>query len=161
MSYTFILILLVLFVWAALLVIMFSPTPKSKFNFQKFPEVDVPYVTIDIQGKLLNMVVDTGCGISILHEPILKDKELKFRDSLRQVNICALTDESAHMKSVTIDFEINKKTVSETFFINEAGEDFGGFQKLHGVQIHGILGSEFLDRHNCKVDYKKHQLIIC
>lgn len=129
------------------------------FEFQEFDNVDIPFVTINIQGNLMNMIVDTGCGVSMLSESAIKDCELLYRNSDRKVSLSAVTNESVEMNAKKISFNIGKKEVTEDFFIHSA-DDFGNFRAQYGIECHGLLGSSFFNNYNCKIDYKKHTLTV-
>lgn len=152
-------------VWLLFLLVVLAHLIKLRLDygaypFQNYGEVDIPYITLDIQGNLFNMIVDTGCGVSIINEPALNGcDELLYKESKKKVSLSAITSDSVESKGITVSFNIGKKTVTEDFFIHNT-EDFGNFSKLYGIEIHGLLGSSFFDANNCKIDYKKHCLII-
>lgn len=127
------------------------------YDFQNFGAIDIPYVTLDIQGNPMNMIVDTGCGISMLAVPAIKNFELLYKKSNRRVALSAITSDKVEAGAITIDFNIGKHNVSEDFFLQDV-EDFGNFKKMYGIEMHGLLGSSFFDANNCKIDFKTHTL---
>lgn len=129
------------------------------FGFQNFRDIEIPYVTFDIQGNTVNMVVDTGCAVSMLNKRAIAGFELMYRDSGREVSLSAITEDRVNARGITIDFNIGKTQVSEDFFMQDV-DDFGNFEKLHGVTLHGLLGSSFFDKNACKIDFKTHKLIV-
>ena len=132
---------------------------STTYEFQDFGNIDIPYITIDIQGNPMNMVVDTGCGVSLLNLQAIKDCELLYRECPRTVSLSAITDDTVHSSGITIDFTVGKKEVSEDFFLRN-DEDFGGFMRMYGVQLHGLLGSSFFEKNNCEIDFKNHTLTV-
>lgn len=132
---------------------------KNKFSFQNFGVVDVPYVTIDIQGKQFNMIVDTACGVSLIRDRYLVESCVHYEMAQRHAQLTALTDESVDTESVYIGFILNNEYVKETFFVYHEETGFSDFEEKYGITIHGLLGVEFLDKHNCKVDFKTHKLV--
>lgn len=132
---------------------------RRVFEFQNYNDVDIPFVTLNIQGNLMNMIVDTGCGVSILNEAAIKNCELLYRNSDRKVSLSAMTDESVEMGAKKISFNIGKKEVTEDFFIHNVS-DFGNFNSMYGIECHGLLGSSFFNNYNCKIDFKKHTLTV-
>ena len=133
---------------------------KPVFKFQNFGLVDIPYITMDIQGNQMNMIVDTGCGCSILNNiKGNKDIELLYRESQKKTQITALTPETNTMSNIIVDFDVNKKTISHEFCVYD-NDDFGNFNAMYGISIHGLLGSDFLDKVNAKIDFKKHTLTV-
>ena len=154
----FLILLWALFL-VAVLIILFKTPKKIEFDFQNFGVADIPYITMDIQGHLLNMIVDTGCGISFINLPALEKYNLEYTKTERKASVSALTPDSVEAGAVTIDFFVDTNKVSEDFFIVNH-EDMGNFMRLYGIEMHGLLGSSFFDKYNCKVDYKNNKLII-
>lgn len=154
-------LLVVLLVIAVPILLIYSQRNKkhSSYPFNEFGKVDIPYVTIDVQGHPLNLIVDTGCGISIIHTPVLMDKSILYKVSEKKVDISALTMEKKTLDSVFIDFVINNRIITQEFFTH-SDDDFGNFRQMYGIEIHGLLGSDFLDAYRCKIDFKKHSLIV-
>lgn len=126
-------------------------------EFQNYGKVDVPYVTLNIQGVPLNMIVDTGCGISIIMEDTLE--QLEFEKSPRRISLSAITSDSINSGVVRIPIEINGKTIPEDFSVYPSA-DFGNFDALYGIHINGLLGNEFLEHTGCCIDYEKHAIIL-
>ena len=133
---------------------------KNSLDFQNFGIVDVPYVTMDIQGKQFNMIVDTACGASILHTKSLMESEIEFNMTGESLNFSSLTDENVRTKAVVVEFELNGMLTSEIFYLYDSDTNFGDFSERYGITIHGLLGSDFLDSHRCKVDYATHKLTV-
>lgn len=132
----------------------------TRYKFSNFPEVvDVPYITMDVQGNILNLVVDTGCGVSLIGSDVFNSMELMYKNTNSSVHLTAITPDNVQSSLIRVDFNIGKKEVYENFGLCEVS-DFGNFEKMYGIKIHGILGSSFLDRYKCKIDYGKHQLVI-
>lgn len=147
------------FIIVVLITILWKGLGGNTFEFQNFHTTDIPYVTIDIQGNPLNMIVDTGCGMSILCTQAIADCELLYRNSDRKISLSAITSDKVNSDVITLDFKCGKKDITEDFCINDT-PDFGNFYAMYGIRIHGLLGSPFFDKNNCKVDYKHHSLII-
>lgn len=155
---------ILLILWAVLLVgllIAFYKYARSKpntlFLFKDFNKTDIPYINIDIQGQSLNMLVDTCCGISILKRGLI-DK-LEYEKSPRKISLQALTSDSLTSSTVSVPISIGNKKIVEDFALYD-GEDIANFEVLYGITLHGILGAEFFEKTHCKIDYKKHCLII-
>ena len=130
-----------------------------KYKFRHFDAVEIPYVTMDIQGNTMNMIVDTGCAVSLLNIPSLKHCELLYKKVDKEVTLAAITEEKTRAKAISVDFNIGKKKVTEEFFLQNV-DDFGNFEKMHNVTIHGLLGSSFFEANKCKIDFKTHSLIV-
>lgn len=154
------LLLWILFLLATPAVVLYNKyCLKTSFAFQNFKITEIPYIVLDIQGNQLNMIVDTGCGISMINQQTIEEYNLLCTDSGKSVSLSAVTSDQITANAVTIEFNIGNNEFKEDFFVHNT-EDFGNFQAMHGIKIHGLLGSSFFDNYNCKIDYKKHSLII-
>ena len=127
------------------------------FQFQDFDKADIPYIAMEVQGIMLNFIVDTGCGVSLISKSVLDS--ISYEDSVRQVQLEALTPDSLHSGMVTIPITINGEQLEEDFVLYDK-DDIANFQAHYGIIIHGILGNVFLDKTGCKIDYKKHTVTI-
>lgn len=154
---TYILLILWALFIVAVLTILFQKI--SAFEFKDFEDTEIPYITMDIQGNMFNMIVDTGCAVSMLNIPAINKCELLYQKTDKEVSLAALTDDSLESKAINVKFNIGKKEVSEDFYLQNH-EDFANFNKWHNIEIHGLLGSSFFDKNNCKIDYGNHSLTI-
>ena len=131
--------------------------PSAIYLFQNDNKTDIKYISLDVQGRLLNMLVDTGCGISIIRSDVVD--VLEHNKSPRKISLQALTPDSLASNVVSIPITIGNKKIIEDFALYRES-DIANFEALYGITLHGILGAEFFEKTNCKIDYKKHCLII-
>lgn len=129
------------------------------FEFQNFVETGITYVVIDIQGNLLNMVVDSGCAGSMLVKSAIDSCEFMYKKTDDVANFSTITSEKTQAKAINIDFNIGKKKVNENFYVVDT-DDFVSFNELFGITIHGLLGASFLEANGCTIDYENHKLIV-
>ena len=127
------------------------------YPFEENDLIGIPYVTIDIQGKPYNMLIDSGAALSIIRKDILNT--LEYEESERKVSMQTLTPSDVPNSVVTLPITIGKTVVKDDFIVYET-DDLANFQKLYGVVLHGILGNEFYIRTKCNIDYKEHRLIL-
>ena len=133
---------------------------NRKFAFNDFDKVDIPYVTIDVQGHKLNMIVDTACGLSILHKKSIETVGLQYTATNSKTNVTALTEEKVALQNVIVPLIINGKEEKVSFSLFESDTNFSDFRTHFGIVMHGLLGSDFLDKYKCVINYKKHTLSI-
>lgn len=132
---------------------------KCHYEFKDFNQTEIPYITIDIQGHPMNMIVDSGCSVCMLTAEAVIDNQLEYTMSGKTVNLSAITTDKITSEAITLQFEVGGKDITEDFYIQEI-EDFGNFKSMHGITLQGLLGSSFFDKVNGKIDYKNHKLII-
>lgn len=124
--------------------------------FQLGRKPDVPYIVIKSGNVSLNMIVDTGCGASIIDKSILNS--LEYQEMDETVNLSALTSDSVNSKIVAIPLTIKGKQIMQKVAPIESC-DIANFRALYGVTSHGLLGSDFMETTGCHIDYKKGAVI--
>lgn len=151
------------FLWVGFILLLLSMIVRKMlcrsfiYPFKDYDKTDVPYITVDIQGHELNFLVDTGCGVSVISKYVLE--RLSYQSSNRTVNLVALTPDSLNSNMVTIPLTVNGKRIEEDFVLYD-NPDFGNFKQLYGIELHGILGNEFLEKTGCQIDYKNHVVVV-
>lgn len=130
-------------------------TRNSQIHSFQALKSDIPYITIDIQGNQLNMIVDSGAGVSMVTEDALSF--LEYYETEREVTLQGLVNESTPPKMVSIPINVKGNEVVEDFIRIQA-DDFAGFGRKYGVTIHGLLGNEFFEKTGCVIDYKNHSV---
>ena len=125
--------------------------------FQSAKKPAIPYVIVRSGDITLNMIVDSGCGVSIIDRMMLDI--IPHERTNESISLTALTPDSMESDIVVVPITINKKQISQKFAAYES-DDIANFRTLYGISIQGILGSDFMEATGCKVDYSKHALII-
>lgn len=154
---------ILLFCWVAFLIfVSLWLIKKAKqgetLQFQAGRKPDVPYVTIKSQGMPLNMLVDTGCGSSIIDKNLLN--VLEYEETDEHISLAALTSDSVSSKIVVIPITIKGKEFKQKFAPYVSNGDIANFRSLYGIALHGILGSDFLETTKCRIDFNKHAVIL-
>ena len=110
------------------------------------------FITVVINDVPTKLLVDTGASKSILD--ISQSEDLGFSYLMlskdQYVGIGGVQD-----IYVVYDYKIDRIFVS--FLGADLSEVRAEFEE-NGISIGGILGSDFLERHNCKIDFKKNIL---
>lgn len=152
---------IIMVLWMVFLVtIVFSAlyavnTKGQSYMFQDTGIVDIPYITVNIQGIPMNMIVDSGGAVSIITVSALEN--ISYEECQRQVSLNAITDESIPSAMVTVPISIGDREIREDFVVHDTG-DFAGFGSMYGITIHGLLGNEFFEKTGCRIDYRKHSV---
>lgn len=130
-------------------------TRNSQVHFFQTIKSDIPYIVIDIQGHSMNMLVDSGAGISLITESALS--VLSYEDSVRSITLQGIVNESTPPDVVTVPISIKGREIKEDF-VKVPVDDFAGFGRKYGISIHGLLGNEFFENTGCVIDYKNHSV---
>lgn len=117
--------------------------------------VEVPYITIDIQGHPFNMVIDSGAEASMITKEALDI--ISYEPCTQEIILTAMNGEKVPMSTVTIPVTVNGKEISENFIVHYS-DNFCQFKTRYGLVAHGILGSSFLKRVDSFINFKNHSV---
>lgn len=126
----------------------------TKYSFQSWEKSDLPFITLDVQGKSLNMITDSAAAVSIIRRDSLQN--LSYEPSSRNVALSALTDESVNSEVVVIPINIKGKEI-KTDFVVYNGDDIACFRK-HGIIMDGLLGVEFFKATKGLIDFNNQKV---
>lgn len=156
MIWTLSIILVILFTVFVVYVVDKRSTHELVFPFQEPERSENPFITINIQGIPLNMIIDSGAACSIIL--IEAANKLNYDASARKIELTALTTESIQTSVINIPFTIGGRLIKEDFMVYEEFS-IGNFSRM-GIPIHGILSHAFLNKVKGKIDYQRRALII-
>lgn len=118
---------------------------------------DIPFITLNIQGKKYNMIVDSGAAVSIISESVLES--LSYEESDKKYDLVAMTEEAVPSNVVIIPITVNGKEIREEF-VRHPAEDIACYKSRYGVVIHGLLSYNFLKKAGCKIDFENKKFVV-
>lgn len=156
--------ILVVAVLALSLIIMHRTSEDVLFDLQTSMDlIEIPVITVranDNCGRKLNFMLDSGCNICVLDMDTLK--YLDYENADPGVDYL---DESDTMYCagghVTIDQTVKFKiswreyvfdVVSDVTYLQSLRE----IKEMKGVEIHGILGTDFMSKYGYILDFEKN-----
>ena len=107
-------------------------------------------------GKLKNMcfLIDTGSTHNTLFDFVYEH----FKDEFKLLNCtCKIMGIEGHYKEVpTIEatFNFEGRDYTSTFSVLDASEAIAQIQEETGMQIHGVLGTQFLLENGWSIDFE-------
>ncbi len=133
---------------------------KTKNNNVSFKEamelLELPVVTLNVNNNKLKFIIDTGCTTSCINESIVKSLNIETKN-IGNTHY-GIDGNKVALNTCTIDFKLKNKNYSFDFNTANMDKVFTYIKESEGVQIHGLLGSDFLDKYNYVVDYKDYSL---
>ena len=115
--------------------------------------VNLPVVTFENNGNKYNFIIDTGANDSIINESC-EDILVTPHDTKNIVQ--GIIGENKKCHTVTIEFTYKNMTFDSIFNVVNLKELFNTIKEDYGVTIHGILGTNFLDKYNYVIDFKDY-----
>ena len=130
--------------------------PQESISIKKYMPGDLPVITLTNNGVALNFLIDTGSNIShicpsaaalIEHEHLRTNKNTKIAGlgAVNQgVTICTAKFKDTLSKEYKIQLSISSE-------LEETGKYI---KKNTGVEVHGLLGTDFLQNYKFVIDFK-------
>ena len=128
---------------------------KKKFNisFKEAMElVELPIITFYNKGQKLNFLLDTGSNDCIIDSSNLSKLETVKMQQIKP--IFGMEGNIIEGNIYKIGIERQGYLFESTFNALDLNEVFGIIKKESGVQIHGILGSNFFQKYKYILDFK-------
>ncbi|MGL5234177.1 MAG: PDZ domain-containing protein [Empedobacter falsenii] len=131
---------------------------KETISFQFIKNLVV--VPITFNGHQMNFIVDSGLKETILFSQY--DKTIN-KNNLRQINLKGLGKDNADTKGFFSSK--NQIVLGQNYSSNNMDiiviqdENFNLFSRL-GIDVHGIIGSEFFKNYPIQIDYAKRKITI-
>ena len=127
---------------------------KLKMSFKEALDLaEVPVVTFLNNGIKLNFLLDTGSSWSIINESVLPSLVTEKLDAV--MNIVAADGNKVPSKFCKMKVSYKDQEFENDFAIRDLDEAFGVVKQESGVQIHGILGSDFFQKYKYVLDFKE------
>ena len=136
--------------------------PKESISIKKYMPGDLPVITLTNNGVALNFLIDTGSNIShicpsaaalIEHEHIGSNNDTKIAGlgAVNQgVTICTAKFKDTLSKEYKIQLSISAELEETSKYIKEST----------GVEIHGLLGTDFLQNYKYVIDFKRLEVYV-
>ena len=127
---------------------------NDSISIKKYMPGDLPVITLTNNGIALNFLIDTGSNISHIIPSVLKDiKGNKIQSNNEIAGIGAVTNESN-----SIEIKV-KDTLSKEYdiilVVSKGLEESAKYiEQSTGVKIHGLFGTDFLQKYQYVIDFK-------
>jgi len=118
----------------------------------------LPLIAIEMEGNNLCFLMDTGATLNLLdkrvYEHFSKDqmKEPKPVDTITNFGIDGIETKAPRVEQI---FKFENGLFKTKFTIFDTSTAFNKVEEESGIQIHGILGNEFLLENEWILDYQK------
>ena len=105
------------------------------------------------------LLVDTGSDRSIMDIAVYNHFKDKITNSEQGQNIITTNGKTSSTLTAQFTFAIDDtQKYTESFTCMDCSTGFNQIEKETGYQLHGILGTDFLVKHQWKIDFEKLQI---
>lgn len=129
---------------------------RNKMSFMEaFNLTEMTIVTFFNNGRKLNFLLDTGSNDAYISKSASNIEGL-FYESMPTsgINVTGSVGSCICTEAIRIPLTYKDNTYSTDLFVLESLDDaFKAIKESNGVQIHGILGTLFLQKHNFVLDF--------
>ena len=126
---------------------------RTVLSFLKTPQ-GKPYVTVDVNGKSLNFLIDTG-GMTLVDLQVAKEIGVEIREA---GDVATTLTGSGGLRHVThVNLGIGKLKLTN---LQVSCIDLAYFKGLEKPELTGIIGTDLLSLLKAKVDYAEGTLTL-
>ena len=118
----------------------------------------MPLILMKVKGAVLMTLVDTGSNCSYITRKVLDSMlEEKCPNLVKLYDVKSSSDTtngSWDVKQLAIiKFRLGRTVYEHKFRVMDCSHGFDQVEKKYNIQIHFLLGSDFLVSHNMVIDY--------
>jgi len=127
--------------------------PKTCVSFKQGIDLtDLPICTFRQGKKKLNFLLDTGSSQNIIDNRHVEDYRIK--EFLNTDESLTGVGGAVHPATACVmDLEYCGATFSAKYLISDVSAPFDMVKKTYGVNLHGILGSNFFQKYKYVIDF--------
>lgn len=114
----------------------------------------LPIIPVEMEGKNLCFIIDTGSTCSLIDNNVVE----YFKDIATPVgdyNISGIDGTKHKVDVVTLPFSFEGQSYSPKFCVKPLLEAFKDIEIENGIQVHGLLGTDFLMENKWIIDFDK------
>lgn len=122
--------------------------------YRRFNQTRLPTIMVGIGGKHLCFILDTGSTCSLIDSDVVE----YFRDMVEPIGdycISGLEGTKHKVDMITLPFNFEGYTYKTIFCVQPLLNAFKGIEDESGIQVHGLLGTDFLIENKWILDFKE------
>ena len=118
----------------------------------------LPIILVEIEDKYLCFILDTGSTCSLIDSSVVE----YFKDIVEPVGdycISGIEGTKHKVDIVTLPFNFEGQIYKPKFCVRPLLDAFKSIEEENGIQVHGLLGTDFLLENQWIVDFRTLTLI--
>ena len=116
-------------------------------------QTKLPIIVVEIEDKYLCFILDTGSTCSLIDSNVVE----YFKDIVEPVGdycISGIDGTKHEVDVITLPFNFEGHTYKSKFCVKPLLDAFKGIEEESGIQIHGLLGTDFLIEQKWIINFK-------
>ena len=121
-------------------------------------KVQLPIIHVKIENKYLCFILDTGSTCSLIDSTVVE----YFKDIVEPVGdycISGIEGTKHKVDMITLPFNFEGQIYKPKFCVRPLLDAFKSIEEENGIQVHGLLGTDFLLENQWIVDFRTLTLI--
>ena len=118
----------------------------------------LPIILVEIEDKYLCFILDTGSTCSLIDSSVVE----YFKDIVEPVGdycISGIEGTKHKVDMITLPFNFGGQVYKPRFCVRPLLDAFKSIEDESGIQVHGLLGTDFLLENQWIVDFRTLTLI--
>ncbi len=118
----------------------------------------LPIILVEVKDKYLSFILDTGSTCSLIDSNVVE----YFKDIVEPVGdyyINGIEGTKHKVEMITLPFTFEGQTYKPKFCVKPLLDAFKGIEDESGIQVHGLLGTDFLLENKWIIDLDKLMVI--
>ena len=114
----------------------------------------LPLILVEVKDKYLSFILDTGSTCSLIDSTVVE----YFKDIVEPVGdycISGIEGTKHKVEMITLPFTFEGQVYKPKFCVKPLLDTFIGIEDESGIQIHGLLGTDFLLENQWVIDFKE------
>ena len=127
---------------------------KKRMSFKESLDLtDIPIVTFLVNGVKLNFLLDTGSSNSHINKSVLINSDLNYKNVDASTDVMGIDGKKISVDFCKLALEYKEQVFDAEFSILDLDDAFRVVKEESGVQMHGILGSDFFQKYRYILDF--------
>jgi len=118
-------------------------------------KIGLPLIIVEVFNQELCFLLDTGSNRNIIDQRIYHHFNDKLSAQSGVGGLLSLAGNTGESIEIDIPFEFERTSYCEPFLCTGEIHSFDEIKSESGLQIHGILGSQFFVKHDWIIDFEK------
>ena len=114
----------------------------------------LPIILVDVKGEYLCFILDTGSTCSLIDSTVVE----YYKDIAEPVGdyfISGIEGTKHKVDMIILPFTFEGQVYKPKFCVRPLLDAFSGIEKESGIQVQGLLGTDFLLENKCIIDFKE------